>query len=123
YKFGIDPHSYIWQLTMGAQQKVEIIKLMIGGARLLIFDEPTSVLAPHEAEGLFKIFDGLRSNGYSVIFISHKLNEVLACSDEITVLRHGKVVGSISRADATEDILVSMIIGAKVTSSKEYVRK
>src|SRR5260221_11860025 len=94
YNFGIDPRSYIWQLSIGAQQKVEIIKLLMGGARLLIFDEPTSVLAPHEAEGLFKIFDGLRANGYSIIFISHKLNEVLACSDEITVLRHGHAVGS-----------------------------
>lgn len=123
YNFDVDPNAYVWQLSLGTQQKVEIIKLVMGGARLLIFDEPTSVLAPHEAEGLFKIFDGLRSNGYSIIFISHKLNEVLACSDEITVLRRGKVVGTISRAEANEEILVSMIIGAKVASSREYVRK
>ena len=122
YNFGIDPRSYVWQLSIGAQQKVEIIKLLMGGARLLIFDEPTSVLAPHEAEALFKIFDGLRANGYSIIFISHKLNEVLACSDEITVLRHGKVVGSISRSEANEQILVSMIIGSKAPTISEYVR-
>lgn len=115
YQFGIDPKAYIWQLPIGAQQKIEIIKLIIGGARLLIFDEPTSVLAPHEAESLFRIFSELRSNGYSIIFISHKLNEVLACSDEITVLRQGRVVGGIPRSEATESILVSMIIGAKHT--------
>jgi ABC-type uncharacterized transport system ATPase subunit len=123
YQFGIDPNAYVWQLTIGAQQKVEIIKLLMGGAQLLIFDEPTSVLAPHEAEGLFKIFDGLRANGYSIIFISHKLNEVLACCDEITVLRQGRVVGGIDRAEATEQILVSMIIGAKSADSSEYARK
>jgi simple sugar transport system ATP-binding protein len=122
YQFDVDPNAYVWQLSLGTQQKVEIIKLVMGGAKLLIFDEPTSVLAPHEAEGLFKIFDGLRSNGYSIIFISHKLSEVLACCDEITVLRRGKVVGTIARADATEEILVSMIIGAKVPSSREYAR-
>jgi simple sugar transport system ATP-binding protein len=123
YHFGIDPEAYVWQLPIGAQQKIEIIKLLMGGARLLIFDEPTSVLAPHEAEGLFKIFDGLRANGYSIIFISHKLNEVLACADAITVLRHGKVMGSIPRAGATEQILVSMIIGSAAPNISEYVRK
>ncbi len=123
YNFQIDPHAYVWQLPLGTQQKIEIVKLVMGGARLLIFDEPTSVLAPHEAEGLFKIFDGLRASGYSIIFISHKLNEVLACADEITVLRRGKVVGTIARAEANEELLVSMIIGAKVTNSREYSRK
>lgn len=123
YHFDVDPNAYVWQLSLGTQQKIEIIKLVMGKARLLIFDEPTSVLAPHEAAGLFKIFDGLRADGFSIIFISHKLNEVLAYSDEITVLRRGKVVGTIARADANEEILVSMIIGAKVVSRREYVRK
>jgi general nucleoside transport system ATP-binding protein len=123
YNFEIDPKSYIWQLPIGTQQKIEIVKLLIGGARLLIFDEPTSVLAPHEADKLFQVFDGLRTNGYSIIFISHKLKEVLACADEITVMRQGRVVGSISGAKATEQRLVSMIVGAKSASSAEYVRK
>lgn len=112
YEFGIDPHTKVWQLALGTQQKVEIVKLLLAGARLLIFDEPTSVLAPHEAEHLFRIFDSLRSNGYTIIFISHKLNEVLATCNAITVLRQGKVVGSLSRAEATEEKLVSLIIGA-----------
>src|SRR5262249_16720448 len=113
YQFGIDPQAKVWQLPIGAQQKVEIIKLVLAGAKLLIFDEPTSVLAPHEAEGLFQIFNHLRENGYTIIFISHKLNEVLACCDAITVLRHGRVVGSLPRAEATEQKLVSLIVGGK----------
>jgi simple sugar transport system ATP-binding protein len=123
YGFGIDPQAKVWQLSLGAQQKVEIIKLVLAGAKLLIFDEPTSVLAPHEAEGLFKIFDSLRENGYTIIFISHKLNEVLACCDAITVLRQGRVVGSLSRAEATEEKLVALIVGSKAFDSKGYERK
>ncbi len=123
YGFDIEPHAKVWQLPIGAQQKIEIIKLVMAGARLLIFDEPTSVLAPHEAEGLFQIFDSMRASGYTIIFISHKLNEVLRCADEITVLRRGQVVGTIDRADATEDKLVEMIIGEKSADSKSYERK
>ncbi|HEU5099985.1 MAG TPA: ABC transporter ATP-binding protein [Roseiflexaceae bacterium] len=123
YDFGIDPQAKVWQLPLGAQQKVEIIKLVLAGAKLLIFDEPTSVLAPHEAEGLFKIFDSLRQSGYTIIFISHKLNEVLACCDAITVLRQGRVVGSLPRAEATEQKLVSLIVGNKAFDSRAYARK
>lgn len=122
YGFDLDPRAKVWQLPIGAQQKIEIVKILIAGAKILIFDEPTSVLAPHEAEGLFQIFDSLRENGYTIIFISHKLNEVLRCSDEITVLRRGKVVGTIGIEGATEEILVEMIIGKKSASSKEYAR-
>jgi general nucleoside transport system ATP-binding protein len=111
YAFGLDPKAPVWQLSIGAQQKIEIVKLVLAGARLLIFDEPTSVLAPHEAEGLFTIFRSLRDSGYTIIFISHKLHEVLSCCDAITVLRHGRVVGSLDRAEATEEALVSLIIG------------
>ena len=123
YDFGIDPQAKVWQLPLGAQQKVEIIKLVLAGAKLLIFDEPTSVLAPHEAEGLFKIFDSLRQSGYTIIFISHKLNEVLACCDAITVLRQGRVVGSLPRSEATEQKLVSLIVGSKAFDSRAYARK
>ena len=123
YDFGIDPQAKVWQLPLGAQQKVEIIKLVLAGAKLLIFDEPTSVLAPHEAEGLFQIFDSLRQSGYTIIFISHKLNEVLACCDAITVLRQGRVVGSLPRSEATEQKLVSLIVGSKAFDSRAYARK
>lgn len=123
YGFGIDPRAKVWQLPIGMQQKVEIVKLVLAGAKLLIFDEPTSVLAPHEAEGLFRIFDQLRSAGYTIIFISHKLNEVLASCDSITVLRQGRVVGSLPRAEATEQGLVTLIVGSKSADSREYQRK
>jgi simple sugar transport system ATP-binding protein len=123
YDFGIDPQAKVWQLPLGAQQKVEIIKLVLAGAKLLIFDEPTSVLAPHEAEGLFQIFDNLRQSGYTIIFISHKLNEVLACCDAITVLRQGRVVGSLPRSEASEQKLVSLIVGSKAFDSRAYARK
>ncbi|MBI1256180.1 MAG: ATP-binding cassette domain-containing protein [Chloroflexi bacterium] len=123
YRFDIDPKAKVWQLPLGAQQKVEIIKLVMGGAKLLIFDEPTSVLAPHEVQGLFDIFNNLRNDGYTIIFISHKLNEVLAATDAVTVLRQGKVVGSVNRADATEEVLVSLIIGEKTADARSYERK
>lgn len=119
YGFGIDPKAKVWQLSIGAQQKVEIIKVLLAGAKLLIFDEPTSVLAPHEAQRLFEIFDALRTNGYTIIFISHKLNEVLQCCDAITVLRQGRVVGSLLRAEATEAILVSLIVGVRSVVGRE----
>jgi simple sugar transport system ATP-binding protein len=118
YGFGLDPQAKVWQLPIGAQQKVEIVKLVLAGARLLIFDEPTSVLAPHEAEGLFAIFESLRASGYTIIFISHKLREVLACCDMITVLRQGRLVGSVARADATEAGLVGLIMGGKLPDTR-----
>ncbi len=122
YGFDIDPYAKVWQLTIGAQQKVEIIKLLLADARLLIFDEPTSVLAPHEAEGLFRVFDSLRRRGYTIIFISHKLNEVLACCDAITVLRQGRLVGNLPRAEATEQALVSLIVGSQAFANRDYQR-
>lgn len=123
YRFDIDPRAKVWQLPLGAQQKIEIIKLVMGGAKLLIFDEPTSVLAPHEVQGLFDIFNNLRENGYTIIFISHKLSEVLSSCDGVTVLRGGRVVGSATRAEMTEDLLVSMIIGEKTAEVTNYQRK
>lgn len=122
YDFGIDPQAKVWQLTIGAQQKVEIIKLVLAGAQILIFDEPTSVLAPHEAEALLRIFETLRDKGYTIIFISHKLNEVLACCDAITVLRQGRIVGSLPRTEATEEKLVSLIVGSRAFNPRAYER-
>ncbi len=123
YGFGIDPQARVWQLPIGVQQKIEIIKLVLAGAQLLIFDEPTSVLAPHEAEGLFEIFDNLREHGYTIIFISHKLKEVLACADAISVLRQGRMVGHLTRAEATEQKLVELIVGSKPFSGQTIARK
>jgi simple sugar transport system ATP-binding protein len=124
YGFEVEPGAKVWQLSLGVQQKVEIIKLLLAEARLLIFDEPTSVLAPHEVEGLFQVFDRLRESGHTIIFISHKLREVLKCSDEITVLRKGRVGGHLLREEATEQKLVSLILGTQVADEKnQYERK
>lgn len=112
YGLQVDAYRPVWQLSIGEQQKVEILKLLMSDARLLILDEPTRVLAPHEVEALFAVFAKLRSDSYSILFITHKLREVLACADRITVLRHGRVTGQLMRSDASEDQLVTLMFGA-----------
>jgi ABC-type uncharacterized transport system ATPase subunit len=112
YGLSIDPHAPVGQLSIGEQQKVELLKLLLADARVLILDEPTRVLAPHEIEGLFHVFANLCSHGYAIVFITHKLHEVLACADRITVMRHGRVAGTLARANATESGLVSLMFGA-----------
>jgi simple sugar transport system ATP-binding protein len=116
YSFGIDPHAYVRNLSLGELQKVEIIKLLMAKARFLIFDEPTSVLAPHEIDGLLEVFRLLRTDGLAVIFITHKLREVLAVADRITVLRRGAVSAALPVADATEAKLVALMLGAAESS-------
>lgn len=112
YGLEISPLARVADLAMGERQKVEILKILIGGARILIFDEPTSVLAPHEVDGLFQIFSRLTSDGYAVLFITHKLPEVMATSQRITVLRRGAVVGTLTREQATEEAIVRLMLGA-----------
>ncbi len=90
---------------------MEIIKILLGGARVPIFDEPTSVLAPQEVQGLFQVFGKLRSDHYAILFITHKLPEVMSVANRITVLRHGNVIGAVERAAATEAGLVAMMLG------------
>ncbi|MEA2641528.1 MAG: ral nucleoside transport system ATP-binding protein [Chloroflexota bacterium] len=111
YGFSVDPSALIWQLSPGDQQKVEIVKTLLADARLLIFDEPTSVLAPHEVDGLYQVFDRLKADGLGVVFITHKMREVLSCADRITVLTRGRITGTMLRAEATERNLVQMIFG------------
>ncbi|MCL4270982.1 MAG: ABC transporter ATP-binding protein [Anaerolineales bacterium] len=115
YGLEVDPHAYIKDLPVGIQQRVEIIKVLYRQADILILDEPTAVLTPQEVEGLFKIIDTLIKSGKSIIFITHKLKEVLAVADDITVLRLGKVVGSIDPKEATTEILASMMVGRDVS--------
>jgi simple sugar transport system ATP-binding protein len=112
YGFEVDPEAPVWTLSIGEQQRIEIVRLLVAGAKLLIFDEPTSVLAPTDVDALFRVFAHLKADGYTVVFITHKLREVMACADQITVLRRGRVTGSIERADATEAGLVRMIVGS-----------
>ncbi len=107
----VDPHAVAGMLAAGQQQKVEILKLLLAGSRVLIFDEPTSVLPPHEIESLFASFRRLKEAGLAVVFITHKLHEVLESADRITVMRRGAVTGTIAGADATEDGLLRMMFG------------
>ena len=111
YGLEVDPTALVRDLPLGTRQKVEIVKILLAGARILIFDEPTSVLAPHEAEALFTVFDRLRAEGYAVVFITHKLGEVLRCADRITVLRKGRVASSLRAAGATKERLAALLVG------------
>ena len=112
-RFGlrVDPGAPVRQLSIGDQQKVEILKLLLARARVLILDEPTKVLAPHEVEELFRVFAALKADGYAILFITHKLREVLACADRITVMRQGRVAGRLARGQADAGTLISMMFG------------
>ncbi len=115
-KFGLDvnPNGRIWQLSAGEQQRVEILKLLYMNSQIMILDEPTAILTPQEAEGLFKTIREMVRYGASVIFISHKLKEVLEISDRITVMRKGKVIDTLDRKDANEKILARKMVGRDV---------
>lgn len=112
-RFGlvVDPSAAVRQLSVGDLQKVEILKLLLGRARVLIFDEPTKVLAPHEVLALFRVFEALKAEGYAILFITHKLREVLACADRITVMRQGRVQGGFGPGQADLDALVTLMFG------------
>ncbi len=114
YGLAVDPTAYIKDLPVGIQQRVEIIKVLYRQANILILDEPTAVLTPQEVDGLFQILQTLIDKGKSIIFITHKLKEVMHAADDITVLRLGRVVGSIDPKDATPEILATMMVGRDV---------
>jgi ABC-type uncharacterized transport system ATPase subunit len=114
YGLKVDPDARICDLSVGQQQRVEILKMLYRGARILILDEPTAVLTPQEAAELFAILRRLRDQGKTVIIITHKLEEVLAISDSITVMRDGKVVSSFPTAQATAEELARMMVGREV---------
>jgi ABC-type uncharacterized transport system ATPase subunit len=99
----VDPSVSVGCLSVGEKQKVEVLRLLLADAQILILDEPTRSLAPHEVEGLFRVFIQLRRDGYGVVFITHKLKEVLACADRITVMRRGQVTGTLNVSEVTED--------------------
>jgi general nucleoside transport system ATP-binding protein len=114
FGFGIDPDAKIQDISVGQQQRVEILKALYRRADILILDEPTAVLTPQEATELFTILKNLQREGMSIIFISHKLNEVLEIADRITVLRRGRVIDTVPREGATEDSLARMMVGRDV---------
>lgn len=114
YGLELDP-APVWQLSVGEQQRVELLKLLLARARILIFDEPTKVFVPHEVDTLFRIFQNLKDDGYSLVFITHKLREALACADRITVMRQGRVMGTIAAQAASEQTLVHMMFGEQLS--------
>ncbi len=114
FNLGIDPAAYVWQLSVGEQQRVEILRLLYRGARILVLDEPTAVLTPTEASSLIATVRAMAADGFCIIFISHKLDEVIAVSDRITVLRRGTSVGTIPAASADRQTIARMMVGREV---------
>ncbi|HET6682732.1 MAG TPA: ABC transporter ATP-binding protein [Gaiella sp.] len=114
YGLAVDPRARIDQITVGQQQRVEILKALYREADILVLDEPTAVLTPQEAKELFEVVRGLTERGKSIIFISHKLNEVLEIADRITVLRRGKLIETLPAQGATEESLARLMVGREV---------
>ncbi len=114
YGLDVDPNAIVGSLPVGIQQRVEIIKTLYRNAEILILDEPTAVLTPQEAEDLFRIMRDLTARGVSIIFITHKLKEVLAVSDRITVMRAGRVVNTALPSETNESQLANMMVGRQV---------
>lgn len=114
YGLQIDPDAYIWQLSVGQQQRVEIIKALYRGAALLILDEPSAVLTPQEVDELFIIMRQMASDGHGLIFISHKLHEVIDISQRVTVLRDGRKIGTKPTSETTKADLASWMVGREV---------
>jgi len=114
YSLQVEPDSFVKDLPVGVQQRVEIIKLLYREADILILDEPTAVLTPQEANELFNIMRSLTDRGKSIIFITHKLREVMEFADRITVIRRGKVIGSTRPSEADQSMLAEMMVGRAV---------
>ncbi len=118
YQLEVDPDRRVADLSVGERQRVEILKVLNRGAKILILDEPTAVLTPSETETLFENLRKMVSAGMSIIFISHKLHEILAISDRVVVLRHGVVVGEVVTSQVDQSLLGEMMVGKKVSRPK-----
>jgi ABC-type uncharacterized transport system ATPase subunit len=118
YSLQVDPDATVWQLSVGERQRVEIIKALYRNATILILDEPTAVLTPQEVEDLFAVFHGMVADGRGLVFISHKIREVLELSDRITVLRAGRTVATVLPADVTRRELAEMMVGHELPSQE-----
>src|SRR5438874_2524200 len=119
YRMPVDPGARVWQLSVGEQQRVEILKTLYRGARVLILDEPTSLLTPQESENLFETLRLMAAEGRTVIFISHKLEEVMAVSRRVTVLRRGKVIGTVPTTETNPRELARMMVGRDVVFTQK----
>ncbi len=114
YGLEVEPRARIWQLSLGEQQRVEILKALYREARILILDEPTAVLTPQEAGALFKTMRAMAEEGRTVVFISHKLHEVMEVADRVTVLRGGRSIATVRRSEATPQSLAALMVGREV---------
>ncbi|KKM11508.1 heme ABC transporter ATP-binding protein [Clostridiales bacterium PH28_bin88] len=114
YGLAVNPEAYVWQLSVGEQQRVEIVKALYRGASLLVLDEPTAVLTPQEANEFIALLRNMAAQGRPIIFISHKLNEVMAVSDRVTVLRDGKVAASVKTMETSPRELARMMVGREL---------
>jgi len=114
FALSVDPRAQVEKLSVGAQQRVEILKILFRGAELLILDEPTAVLTPQETEALFVVLRKMREQGKTIVFITHKLSEVMEISDRVTVMRRGKVVGVVRTRDSSPAELAMMMVGRRV---------
>src|ERR671936_418523 len=123
YGLAVDPRTRIWQLSVGEQQRVEIVKALYQDARILILDEPTAVLTPQEADGLFETIRAMAADGRTIIFISHKLHEVKAVADRVTVLRGGRSIATVPAAEATPRSLEARMVGREVELARRVERE
>ncbi|HSH22278.1 MAG TPA: ATP-binding cassette domain-containing protein, partial [Candidatus Caenarcaniphilales bacterium] len=114
FGFGLDPDVKVGALSVGSQQRVEILKALYRKAQILVLDEPTAVLTPQETREIFDVFRRLASEGRSIVFISHKLYEVLEIADRITVIRRGRVVGTRKPSETNEEDLAELMVGREV---------
>ena len=120
YGLEVDPEAYIWQLSVGQQQRVEIVKALYRGAALLILDEPTAVLTPQEVDDFFVILKQMAGEGHGLIFISHKLDEVMSFTNRVTVLRDGRNVGTVKTTDTSKRELAEMMVGRQLKFAPDH---
>lgn len=121
YGLGIEPKERVIDVSVGEQQRVEILKALYRGAEILILDEPTAVLTPQESGDLFKVLRSLKSAGKTIIFISHKLREVMEIADRVTVMRHGRIVDTVSKEETDVEALAKMMVGRKVSFQRKEI--
>lgn len=119
FQLKVDPNALVRDISVGLKQKVELLKALIRGAKVLILDEPTAVLTPQEVRELFVQLKSLKESGYGIIFISHKLDEVMELCDSATILRHGRVTGFVKKEEMNEIVLSRLIVGRDVVSTME----
>jgi ABC-type uncharacterized transport system ATPase subunit len=119
YGLGVDPRAKIWQLSVGEQQRVEILRLLYLGARILVLDEPTAVLTPQEARNLIQTLRGLAAQDFSVVFISHKLDEVIEVADRVSVLRRGRIVATTAPTETDRRTLARLMVGRELADPVE----